>query len=49
MGLANVILNDQGQRELLVSWDDYRGGGVGLLSRLQAGMLRPIVMCVYIV
>ena len=47
MGLANVILNDQGQRELL-----FLGmftGGVGLLSRLQAGMLRPIVMCVYIV
>ena len=46
MGLTNIIINDQGQRTLSVSWTFTRGAG--LLSRLPSWhVLGLIVMCIY--
>ena len=47
MGLANIIINDQGQRALSVSWTDTGGGGTTYCASWY--VLGPIVMCVYIV
>ena len=47
MGLAKVIMNDQEQRELSVSWPFTRGGLP--TATVASCELRPTVMCVYIV
>ena len=45
MGLANVIMNDQGQRELSVSWPFTRGGRP--TATVASCELRPTFMYVY--
>ena len=47
MGLANIIINDQGQRALSVSWTFTGEGATVTLASWY--VLGPIVMCVYIV
>ena len=48
MGLTNIIINDQGQRALSISWT-FTGGGAAYSHGCGWHVLGPIVMCVYIV